>query len=161
MRISLPLPRGRERIGAKQPSMAQSRWLALPALLTIIALVVFWQLPNRLAPVTATTTATVTQGSLTTVVSGSGSVAAARSVDLSFQQSSTITAVNVAVGDTVKAGQPLATIDTKDLQLALQQAQASLKSAQANYDQTKNGTTTASDLASAQAALDSAKAAYN
>ena len=161
MRISLPFPRGRDRAGAKQPSAAQSRWLALPALLAIIAVVVFWFLPARLAPVTATTTATVSQGTLTTSVSGSGSVAAARSVDLSFQQSSTITAVNVAVGDTVKAGQTLATIDTKDLKLALQQAQASLKSAQANYDQTKNGTTTAADLASAQASLDSAKAAFN
>jgi HlyD family secretion protein len=161
MRISLPFPRGRERVGAKQAKQSQSRWLALPVLLTIMAAVVFWMLPARLAPVTATTTATVSQGSLTTVVSGSGSVATARSVDLSFQQSSTVTAVNVAVSDTVKAGQTLATIDTKDLQLALQQAQASLKAAQASYDQTKNGTTTAADLASAQAALDSAKAGYN
>jgi HlyD family secretion protein len=147
-------------VGAKQPGLPQARWLALPVLLAVIAGVVFWQLLARLAPVTATTTGTVTQGSLTTTVSGSGSVAAARSVDLSFQESSTITVVNVAVGDAVKAGQVLATIDTKDLKLALQQAQASLKAAQANYDQTKNGTTTASDLASAQAALDSAKAAY-
>jgi HlyD family secretion protein len=161
MRISLPFPRGRERAGAKQAKPAQARWLALPALLAIIAAIVFWQLPARLAPVTATTTATVSQGSLTTVVSGSGSVATARSVDLSFQQSSTVTAVNVAIGDTVKAGQTLATIDTKDLQLALQQAQASLKAAQANYDQTRTGTTTAADLASAQAALDSANAAFN
>src|SRR5215207_10135269 len=110
MRISLPFPRGRDRAGAKQPSVAQSRWLALPALLAIIAVVVFWFLPARLAPVTATTTATVSQGTLTTSVSGSGSVAAARSVDLTFQQSSTITAVNVAVGDTVKAGKTLAMI---------------------------------------------------
>jgi HlyD family secretion protein len=160
MRISLPFPRGRERAGAKQPGLPQQRWLALPVLLAIIAAVVFWQLPARLAPVAATTTATVSQGSLTTSVSGSGSVAAARSVDLSFQQSSTITAVNVAIGDTVKAGQTLATIDTSDLKLALQQAQANLKSAQANYDQVKTGTATAADLASAQAALDSAKAAY-
>jgi HlyD family secretion protein len=160
MRISLPFPRGRERAGAKQPSLAQQRWLALPVLLAVIAGVVFWLLPARLAPVTPTTTATVSQGSLTTNVSGSGSVAAARSVDLSFQQSSTITAVNVAVGDTVKTGQTLATIDTSDLKLALQQAQANLKSAQASYDQTKRGTATASDLASAQAALDSAKAQF-
>ncbi len=160
MRISLPFPRSRERAGAKQTTQPTQRWLLLPLLLAIIAGVVFWLLPARIAPVTATTTATVSQGSLTTSVSGSGSVATARSVDLSFQQSSTITAVNVAIGDTVKAGQVLATIDTSDLKLALQQAQANLKSAQANYDQTKNGTTTAADLASAQASLDSANAQY-
>ena len=71
MRISLPFPRGRAHAGAKQPSLAQGRWLALPVLLTIIAVVVFWFLPARLSPVGATTTATVSQGLLTTSVSGS------------------------------------------------------------------------------------------
>jgi len=85
-------------------------------------------------------------------------VAAARTVELPFQQAGTVTSVDVKVGDQVKAGQTLAQIDPADLELALQQAQASLKAAQASFDQTTNGTATAEDTASAQASLDSAKA---
>jgi HlyD family secretion protein len=85
-------------------------------------------------------------------------VAAARTVELPFQQSGAVTSVDVKVGDQVKAGQTLAQIDPADLKLALQQAQANLKSAQASFDQTTNGSTTPQDLTSAQAGLDSAKA---
>src|SRR3982751_1455228 len=97
MRITAPFPRARDRSGVKPATQPGQRWLLLPLLLAIIVSVVFWFLPARIAPVTATTTATVSQGSLTTTVSGSGTVAAARAVDLSFQQSGTITAVNVAI----------------------------------------------------------------
>ncbi len=158
MRITLPFPRTRGRSDVKQPTQREQRWLLLPLLLLLIAGLVFWWLPSRLAPATTTTTAAVSQGALTLSVSGSGSVAAARTVDLPFQQSGTVTAVNVKVGDQVKAGQTLATIDPGDLKLQLQQAQANLKAAEAKLAATKTGTTTPQDLASAQAALDSAKA---
>src|SRR3954451_9146886 len=147
MRISLPFPRSRDRAGAKQPP--QQRWLLLPVAVLLSAAALFWWLPSRLAPATATTTATVGQGNLTVAVSGSGSVAAARTVELPFQQSGTVTSVDVKVSDQVKAGQTLAQIDPADLQLALQQAQASLKAAQASFDQTTNGSATAQDIASA------------
>ncbi len=156
MRISAPIPRRRAGVGA--PTFSKQRWLLLPVVLAIIALIVFWTLPGRLLPATAPTTTTVAQGDLTQTVSGSGAVTAARQVDLSFGQSGTITAVNVNVGDRVKTGQPLVQIDPADLQLQLQQAQANLKSAQASMLQTQNGSTTPQDLASAQAALDSARA---
>jgi multidrug resistance efflux pump len=42
--------------------------------------------------------------------------------------------VNVQVGDTIKAGQVVMTLDTTDLQLALKRAQATLSTAQANAD---------------------------
>jgi len=158
MRITVPFPRTRGRSDVKQPARPEQRWLALPLLLALVAGLVFWWLPSRLAPATATTTAAVSRGNLTLNVTGGGSVAAARTVDLPFQQSGTITAVNVKVGDQVKAGQTLATIDPADLKLQLQQAQANLKAAEAKLAATKTGTTTPEDLASAQAALDSAKA---
>jgi len=158
MRITLPFPRTRGRSDVKQPTQREQRWLLLPLLLLLIAGLVFWWLPSRLAPATTTTTAAVSQGALTLSVSGSGSVAAARTVDLPFQQSGTVTAVNVKVGDQVKAGQTLATIDPGDLKLQLQQAQANLKAAEAKLAATKTGTTTPQDLASAQAQLDAAKA---
>jgi len=158
MRITVPFPRTRGRSDVKQPTRPEQRWLVLPLLLALIASLVFWWLPSRLAPASTTTTAAVSQGALTLSVSGSGSVAAARTVDLPFQQSGTVTAVNVKVGDQVKASQTLATIDPSDLKLQLQQAQANLKAAEAKLAATKTGTTTPQDLASAQAALDSAKA---
>jgi HlyD family secretion protein len=157
MRISVPFPNTGDRPGIQKASRRR-RWLLIPVLLLIAAGAGFWWLSSRRTTTTTTTSATVKQDTIVAMVSGSGSVAAARTVDLSFQQAGTITAVNVKVGDQVKAGQALATIDAGDLQLALEQAQANLKAAQANYDQTANGSATAQDLASAQASLDSAKA---
>src|SRR5262245_48637286 len=158
MRISLPFPRTRDRSDVSRSTSRRWRWLLLPVILALIAGVVFWWLPSRLAPATTTTTATVTQGDLTIGVTRSGSVAAARSVDLPFQQDGTVTSVNVKVGDQVKAGQVLAQLDASDLQLQLQQAQANLKSAEAKLAQANGGSATPQDLASAQASLDSAKA---
>jgi HlyD family secretion protein len=158
MRISLPFPRSRDRAGAKQPGLPGQRWLLLPVVLLLIAAALFWWLPSRLAPATATTTATVGQGNLTVAVTGSGSIAAARTVELPFQQSGTVTSVDVKVGDQVKAGQTLAQIDPADLKLLLQQSQANLRSAQAKLTQVQGGSATPEDLASAQAGLDSAKA---
>src|SRR5438093_9160388 len=158
MRITAPFPRTRDRAGVKSPALLRQRWLLIPVILVILAGIAFWWLSSRLAPATAPTTATVSQGNLTIGVTGSGAVAAARTVDVPFQQSGTITSVDVKVGDQVKAGQTLAQLDAGDLQLQLDQAQASLKAAQASYDQLKNGSATPQDLASAQASLDSAKA---
>jgi HlyD family secretion protein len=155
MRITVPFPRTRGRSDAQPP--LNQRWLLLPVVLVVITGLVFWQLQVRSAPV-APTTAAISQGNLTITVSGSGTVAAARSVDLGFQQSGTVTAVDVKVGDLVKTGQTLAQIDAADLQLELQQAQANLKSAEAKLAQARNGSPTPQDLASAQASLDSAKA---
>src|SRR5262245_7022649 len=117
MRISLPFPRTRDRSNAAQPAGGRWRWLLLPLILLLIAGALFWWLQSRLAPATTATTATVSQGDLTIAVTGSGSVAAARSVDLPFQQDGTVTSVNVKVGDQVKAGQVLAQLDDSDLQL--------------------------------------------
>jgi HlyD family secretion protein len=158
MRISVPFPGARDRAALKAPGSPRQRWLLLPVALAVVAGLVFWWLPSRLAPATPTTTATVGQGSLTLAVSGSGAVAAARTVELPFQQAGTVTAVNVQVGDQVKAGQALAQIDDSDLKLQLQQAQANLKSAEAKLAQAQGGSPTPQDLANAQAALQSAKA---
>jgi multidrug resistance efflux pump len=84
-----------------------------------------------------------------------------RTVVGGFEQSGTVTSVDVKVGDTVRAGQNLAQIDAGDLRLALQQAQANLKAAQASYDKLKTGSATEPDIASAQAQLDAAKAQFD
>ena len=158
MRITTPFPRTRDRVGVKLPRLLRQRWLLILVVLAGIAGVVLWRLQANTTTSTATTTTTVSQGNLTMTVSGSGAVAAARQIELPFQQAGTITSVNVKVGDQVKAGQVLAQIDAGDLQLQLQQAQAGLKAAQAKLDQAKSGAATPQDLASAQASLENAKA---
>jgi len=158
MQTTVPFPRTHGQVGAKRTPRRWLRWLLIPLIVTIIAGGALWWRSSQQTTASTSTTATVSQGDLAVTVSGSGSVAAARTVDVPFQQTGTVTSVDVAVGDTVTAGQTLATIDAGDLQTQLEQAQANLKAAQASYDQVKNGSATEQDLASAQAQLDSATA---
>src|SRR5262245_5511236 len=124
MRVSTPFPQTSSGAKTQRTRFFRRRWVyALLAVLLIGGLGIWWFSSRRVAT-TTTSTATVSQGNLTIDVSGSGTVAAARTVELPFQQSGTVTSVDVKVGDQVTAGQTLATIDDTDLQLALQQAQA-------------------------------------
>jgi len=110
-------------------------------------------------------TQAVTKGSVIQSVAVSGSVAAANQTKLTFKSAGKIAAVYVSVGQQVTAGQPLAKLDTTDLEAALAQAQANLVTAQNNYNRTASSTNdsqkalnqarqqAAQDLATAQAAL--------
>ncbi len=158
MGATVPFPQRRTLGGTKVRSRRWLRWgITLLVLAAIIGGILWWRASRQTTGPTFTT-ATVTQGNIAVSVSGSGSIAAARTVDIPVAQGGTVTSVNVKIGDQVAAGQQLVQIDTTDLQLALQQAQANLKSAQAQAQQTQNGTTTQADLASATAQLNSAKA---
>ncbi len=108
-------------------------------------------------------TVKVTRGSLVATVSASGNVSAPSSAALSFTSSGKVAQAPVKVGDQVKKGQLLMQLDTTDLNLAMQVAQANLASAQASYDSTQANLqfsleTAQANLASAQASYDSAKA---
>ncbi|MEO6116904.1 MAG: efflux RND transporter periplasmic adaptor subunit [Pseudolysinimonas sp.] len=61
-------------------------------------------------------TGTVQQGTVSSTISASGSIAEARDVNANFAVSGTISAVDVAVGSTVTAGQVLGTLDPTELQ---------------------------------------------
>src|SRR4051794_36880817 len=100
MRISTPFPRTKDKSGVRLPPLQQQRWLLVPLILVIIAGLVFWRIQVSTVPATPTT-ATVSQGDLIIAVTGSGAVAAARTVELPFQQDGTITSVDVRVGDQV------------------------------------------------------------
>src|SRR5712691_11366541 len=78
-------------------------------------------------------TQAVTRGTVTQTVAISGSVSTSAQSKLAFKSSGKIAAVYVSVGQQVTAGQPLAKIDTTDLENALAQAQSNLRSAQLNY----------------------------
>jgi HlyD family secretion protein len=101
----------------------------------------------------------VQRGNIASTVSATGTVFPERDAGLSFQTSGTIADVPVEVGDKVEAGQLLAQLDTTDLELALRQADISLRQAQSQMRQLDESAS-ASDLAAAEAALASAQAAY-
>jgi HlyD family secretion protein len=111
-------------------------------------------------------TATVQRGTLVATVNAAGNVNAAQDVVLNFQQSGTVQKIDVQVGDTVKAGQVLAELDTANLTLQLKNAQVNLKIAQDKLAQTKAPATADSvanaraQVQSAQAGVVSAQAAY-
>jgi HlyD family secretion protein len=105
-----------------------------------------------------TSTATVSRGSLQAIVSAAGTIAAQAQVAVQFQNSGTVKAVNVKVGDQVKAGQVMAILNTTDLEASVASAQAGLDMAQASLA-TAQKAPLPSEIKSAEAALASAQAA--
>lgn len=79
-------------------------------------------------------TVRATKGDVEQVLSTSGTVDAARRADLEFATSGTVASVKVAVGDTVKAGQVVATLDTATLEAAVIRAKASVAKAVAQLE---------------------------
>src|SRR5213594_990258 len=134
---------------------------------------VFVSRANAPAAKTELRTQAVTKGSVIQSVAVSGSVAAMNQTKMSLKTSGKIAAIYVSVGQQVTAGQPLAKLDTTDLEAALAQAQANLVTAQNNYNRTASTTgdaqkalnqarqQAAQDLATAQAALNKLTANYS
>lgn len=101
----------------------------------------------------------VGRGTLISMVSATGSIEPEQRVDLAFKSAGRVAEVYVKVGDPVKAGQVLATLETTDLKLALAQAEATLRINQARLEQARKGPNE-SEIAAAKAQLESAQAAY-
>lgn len=148
----------------------KKKWVFIPLLLVLVgAGYAGWRwYQNRSANVAASAaasvttmqTAVVTRGALRGTVEGSGNIAAATSINLAFASGGKVAEVLVAVGDAVQAGQPLARLETQDLEDAVTQAQINLTQAELQLTQTCEGPD-ATDLAAAEASLKSAQAAYN
>lgn len=100
-------------------------------------------------------TATVQKGDLSSGVIATGPIVAPTAVPLNFKNSGKVAQIDVKVGDPVKAGQILATLDPTDFQFQLRQAQANLDAAQANYAKLVEGPLPA-DVEAARAAEDAA-----
>src|SRR5581483_157789 len=95
-------------------------WLIVGAVVIVVALgaAILIVFPPRPAGAAANRISTipVTRGSITGSVSGSGTVTADQSLDLVFQANGTVREVLVKEGDVVKKGQPLAVLDTRNLE---------------------------------------------
>ena len=76
---------------------------------------------------------------LTQEVSVTGRVKPSDSADLAFETGGKVEKVEVAVGDSVKAGQVLVSLNSDDLKAQLRQAQAGVQSAQAQSAQYQAG----------------------
>jgi RND family efflux transporter MFP subunit len=109
-------------------------------------------------------TTAVRRGDLILSASGTGSLTASQTVNLSFSTGGTVAAVNVQVGDQVKAGDPLASLqDIDSLKANVLTAQLNLISAQKTLEDFKNNAGQALaqaqlNVADAQKAYDDAKA---
>ena len=99
-------------------------------------------------------------GKIVSSVSATGNLEAEDEIELSFEMTGIVEDVLVKRGDEVKAGDPLASLDTTSLELSVAQAQVSLDDAKTELAQTQNDIDT-DDLASARAALASAQAQYD
>jgi HlyD family secretion protein len=106
-------------------------------ILLAVAVVVYFVIRNiNKAADTAGTlqTATVERGTLTAMVGATGNVRANQTVILTWQTSGSVEAVDVAIGDTVEAGDVLASLLQTSLSQNLILAQADLVSAEKNLE---------------------------
>lgn len=121
----------------------------------VVAAGLVWWLRRPDTATAQTITETVAKQSFKQSVSATGTIAPAAQADLSFSVSGTVTAVNVAAGDTVTAGQVLATVDPTLLQSAVTAKQSSLTAAKAKLSE--DAGSSSAQLAADKAAVASAE----
>jgi len=100
-----------------------------------------------------------TLGTVTQTVSLSGNLAPDGETDLDFQGAGKVTAVNVQPGQTVTAGEVVASQDPTTVDAGLTQAQATLSSAEANLAQARSGAS-ASSVAQSEGQVNSTYVSY-
>jgi HlyD family secretion protein len=136
-------------------------WIALLLVLVLVALVVLRTLRQRRAAAAQTyETVAVSRDTLLATVSSTGTVMPKEKLTLVFPSGGMLAAMRVELGQKVEAGQELARLDTRQLDLSVVQAEATLKINNARLAQAKTGAS-AADLAAAQAALDNAQGLYD
>jgi HlyD family secretion protein len=82
-------------------------------------------------------TSPVTVGSIDLKVSGSGKIEAAKEARLTFGSGGKVQTIAFKEGDSVKAGQVLAKLDTRPLELSVSQSQVALSQAEVSITQMK------------------------
>lgn len=90
----------------------------------------FFQKQEVVASTETLYTTTVKQGDLTVYASGTGNLVAAQEASMGFGTSGTVSAVNVQLGDVVKEGDVLATLNSDDAVTAYENARRTLMNMQ-------------------------------
>ncbi|MEO0597462.1 MAG: efflux RND transporter periplasmic adaptor subunit [Chloroflexota bacterium] len=132
----------------------------IPATLLLIALagVVFlFSQDTDTADAQTETSPTVEQRDVIVEVDGTGTISPERTLFLSFSVAETVADVNVEIGDTVLAGDVLASLTTENLQLQVDLAQEGVNASQANLNSMTEDPT-ALELAQANASIANAQA---
>ncbi|QGQ18956.1 biotin/lipoyl-binding protein [Cellulomonas sp. JZ18] len=147
-------------VGVWRRSRPRTRVVAGVVALAAVGALVWWlwwrggtDASAQEAPATRTVAASLS--TLEKTVTTTGTLTPAVHEDVSFTVAGTVTAVGVAAGDTVTAGQTLATVDTLRLDAAVLQARATLAAAQADLDAAQDAD---DGTDAAQAAVDAAAA---
>lgn len=107
--------------------------------------------------VTTTQIVTASTGTMKQTVAASGTVEPGSEADLNFGVSGKVTAVDVSVGQSVTAGQVLATVDSSALQATVDSAQATLTSAEAKLASDESEGASTSQILSDKASVTSAQ----
>ncbi len=114
------------------------KYLLIGAVILIIIAV--WYNSSSRPQTTINETATAEIKTITQEVSVTGKIKPANSIDLSFERSGKINNIYAEIGDKVKAGQSLASIDNEEILANLSGAKAQLDSANARLDELTRGT---------------------
>jgi HlyD family secretion protein len=112
-------------------------WIAL-GVVVVLAAVGYANFGLRGPAGTAVTVEKVSRQDLEAVVSASGKIQAKKTVNISAETMGKVVDLQVAEGDTVKAGQPLLQIDPRNLETAVQNREASLATARSQLEQTRS-----------------------
>lgn len=150
-------------IGLKQKSKKKIILIGLSAVLVMGAggfAYQQWMAPQETTSVVRMET--VKRGDVTESIASSGTVQASKRISLApnADEATTITAIHVKVGEEVKAGQVLATLDDAAASIQVRAAEANLLSAKAKLNEAQKALTTA-ELKTLQANVTQAKAAWN
>lgn len=102
----------------------------------------------------------IEQGALSAIVNATGTILPKGQTTLAFRNPGRVAQVSVEEGQVVTAGEPLAHLETADLDFAISQAELALAAAQAQFLRIQQPPA-AHDIAAAEAALKSARASYS
>jgi multidrug efflux pump subunit AcrA (membrane-fusion protein) len=143
------------------------RWPLVGAAVVVIAAAAalpLWLTSGSSTPTgltVTTTTVPVTTGTIQQIVSSSGTIEPASQAALNFAVSGTVTAVDVKSGQTVTAGQVLATVGTTALSEEVSAAQAQLTAAQDRLASDESSGAATSQIDSDQASITSAESSLS
>ncbi len=127
--------------------------------LPVIVLLGFLILKPKGVDSKATTIVPVEQKTLTSTIKASGSVTSITDLELSFRGSDIVNQVSVSVGQQVKKGQILATLNNQSELGVVNQARGTLQAAQAGLQRTLEGATS-EEAKVAEVLLENAKEDY-
>ncbi len=148
------------------PVTSKATLLALAALVGLPLLAACGKKAPPPAPPLAVDAAAATRQNLATYLTLDGQIAPLDQSTLAFQQNGTILKINVNIGDMVRKGQLLATIDPRTLEAQLEQARAQAAQASASAQGSVVGypvqvQTNEAAVQTAKASLQNAKLVYD